>query len=206
MEITKEQIKEIKENLFSQINSTFPEDQKSSAIEQINSMQDQEFIEFLKQNNLLKTPDSQEKCIFCSIAKKQIPSSILEEDENYIAVLEINPISPGHTIIVPKNHTNSFPETFPKITQEIEKKIKLNLKPKNIITSPSSMFNHEIINLIPVYDNENENSKRKKASKEELEEIKKQILKVQQEQIKEPKQIKQKKITSKNTWLPKRIP
>ena len=43
-------------------------------------------------------------CIFCKIANKQMPSFILFEDNDIIAVLDIYPANPGHIIIFPKNH------------------------------------------------------------------------------------------------------
>lgn len=43
-------------------------------------------------------------CIFCKIAKKEIPSEIVWEDENFIAFSDINPLSKGHTLIIPKKH------------------------------------------------------------------------------------------------------
>jgi histidine triad (HIT) family protein len=49
-------------------------------------------------------------CIFCEIAKGNIPSKTLYEDENVIAFLDVNPTSAGHTLIVPKKHTSSLLE------------------------------------------------------------------------------------------------
>ena len=43
-------------------------------------------------------------CIFCKIAKKIIPAKIITETENSIAFLDAFPLSPGHTLIIPKNH------------------------------------------------------------------------------------------------------
>jgi histidine triad (HIT) family protein len=43
-------------------------------------------------------------CIFCKIVKGEIPSYKVYEDENFLAFLDINPKSPGHTQIIPKNH------------------------------------------------------------------------------------------------------
>ena len=45
-----------------------------------------------------------ENCIFCKIIKKEIPSEIVYEDENFLAFLDIKPRGPGHTQIVPKKH------------------------------------------------------------------------------------------------------
>ena len=41
-------------------------------------------------------------CVFCQIAKHEAPARIIHEDELVIAVLDINPISDGHTLIIPK--------------------------------------------------------------------------------------------------------
>ena len=43
-------------------------------------------------------------CIFCKIAKGEIPSKKVYEDENFLAFLDIRPIAPGHTQIIPKKH------------------------------------------------------------------------------------------------------
>ena len=45
-----------------------------------------------------------DNCIFCKIVKKEIPTEIVYEDENFLAFLDINPLSPGHTQIIPKKH------------------------------------------------------------------------------------------------------
>jgi histidine triad (HIT) family protein len=43
-------------------------------------------------------------CIFCKIAKKEIPSYVIMETENSMAFLDVFPVSRGHTLIIPKNH------------------------------------------------------------------------------------------------------
>jgi len=44
-------------------------------------------------------------CIFCKIVKGEIPSYKVYEDENFFAFLDINPESPGHVQVIPKEHT-----------------------------------------------------------------------------------------------------
>ncbi len=45
-----------------------------------------------------------ENCLFCKIIKKEIPSyKILENDSLYV-FMDINPISNGHMLIIPKEH------------------------------------------------------------------------------------------------------
>lgn len=43
-------------------------------------------------------------CIFCKIINNEIPSYTLYEDEIVKVFLDINPESPGHTLIIPKTH------------------------------------------------------------------------------------------------------
>lgn len=45
-----------------------------------------------------------QNCVFCKIIKKEIPANIVYEDADFMAFLDIRPLSPGHTIIIPKNH------------------------------------------------------------------------------------------------------
>ena len=44
-------------------------------------------------------------CIFCKIAKGEIPSAKIWEDEKHIAFLDVRPNCLGHTLIIPKKHS-----------------------------------------------------------------------------------------------------
>ena len=71
-------------------------------------------------------------CIFCKIAKKEIPAKIVTETENSIAFLDVFPLSRGHTLIIPKHHyekvqditvddnTDLF-ETLRKVVSKVDK-------------------------------------------------------------------------------------
>ena len=43
-------------------------------------------------------------CIFCKIARKEAPVSIIYEDETTLAFLDIRPLNLGHTLVIPKEH------------------------------------------------------------------------------------------------------
>ncbi len=43
-------------------------------------------------------------CIFCKIVKGEIPSFKIYEDDRVLAFADINPITTGHTLIIPKAH------------------------------------------------------------------------------------------------------
>ena len=51
-----------------------------------------------------------EDCIFCKIIKKEIPSTILYEDDEIIAFKDINPAAPIHILVIPKKHIPSLVE------------------------------------------------------------------------------------------------
>jgi histidine triad (HIT) family protein len=44
------------------------------------------------------------ECVFCKIARKEIPAEIVYEDNEFLAFLDINPQSPGHAQVIPKKH------------------------------------------------------------------------------------------------------
>jgi histidine triad (HIT) family protein len=43
-------------------------------------------------------------CIFCKIVKGEIPANVVYEDKEFLAFLTIDPLSPGHTLVIPKKH------------------------------------------------------------------------------------------------------
>lgn len=44
-------------------------------------------------------------CVFCKIILGEIPSYKIYEDDYILAFLDVNPMQPGHTLIIPKEHT-----------------------------------------------------------------------------------------------------
>lgn len=44
-------------------------------------------------------------CVFCKIAKGEIPDYRIWENDNFFAMLDINPVVKGHTLIIPKKHS-----------------------------------------------------------------------------------------------------
>jgi histidine triad (HIT) family protein len=43
-------------------------------------------------------------CVFCRIAQKQVPASIVYEDEKVMAFLDIRPLNEGHALVISKEH------------------------------------------------------------------------------------------------------
>ncbi len=209
MALPPEQTEQIKQQIIQQIENTFPEDKKESAIQQIESMNDSELEEFLVQNNLIKTSENwEEQCIFCSIISEKIPGYKISENESAIAVLEINPISRGHTLLIPKVHVQEISKETQNFAEELSLKLKEKLNAKSIQTEESEIFGHKILNMIPIYDDKNPERKKQPASKKVLEELQKELsIKIETEKKEEPEIEKKPEIISdKSAWLPKRIP
>ncbi len=47
-------------------------------------------------------------CVFCKIIAGDIPSDKVYEDDFAVAFLDIHPTNPGHTLIVPREHSDNF--------------------------------------------------------------------------------------------------
>jgi diadenosine tetraphosphate (Ap4A) HIT family hydrolase len=205
--LTEEQTKEIKKQILSQIEENFPEDKKLSAKQQIEDMNSEEIEQFLIQNNLIKEGEdlTTPKCVFCSIIQGKVNSYKIGENNGAIAILEINPISNGHTLIIPKEHSEEqkISDDALMLVKTTRDKIKKELNPKDIEIYTSTLFEHGIINVLPVYDKENLNSERKTATPEELLKIQD---KLKDKPIPQKPIEKQKPQKIENIKLPKRIP
>jgi len=211
--LSQEQTEQVKKQLIQQIKNSFPEDKKELAKNQIEAMNSEQLETFLEKNKLIKTEEvrnlgSAQQCIFCSIVFGNMASYKIDENDRAIAVLEINPISKGHILVIPKEHISSS-EKLPKevfsLAREVSKKIKTKLKPKKVNISSSNLFGHEVINIFPIYENETPTSERRREEPEELEKLQKSLRKESRKKTPEKIKHKPKKLEDK-LWLPKRIP
>ena len=56
-------------------------------------------------------------CVFCKIRDGQIPSMRIDEDERTLTFMDINPLSPGHCLVVTKRHAPTLFEAEPEDLQ-----------------------------------------------------------------------------------------
>jgi histidine triad (HIT) family protein len=199
MTLTEEQIKNLKEQLKQQVEH-LPEDKKLEAIKQIDSLSSEALEEMLKQQSSTQTPEKQQKPVFRMIVDNDIPSTKIEENKFAIAVLDIMPISKGHTIIIPKKQVSdskNIPSQAFSLAKKISKKISSKLNPSSINIQTETKFEEAIINIIPSYEKKLDiSSQRTKSNPEELENIAKSLR--PKESI---KKIKLKKTSSENSLL-----
>jgi histidine triad (HIT) family protein len=196
MPITTEEAIKIKEHLLTQLDN-FPEDKRSQISKQIDSMTTEQIETFVKQNNLTHLG---EQCIFCAIIANKTPSYKIEEDNNNLAILEINPETKGHILIIPKEHLDRIPESTKSFTQKIAKKIQKKFNPNKVEINELKITNHSLIEIVPTYG---EKKQKRQASEEELKSLQEEILKVEEiEILKKPQEIEEEGIPI----LPPRIP
>src|SRR3989344_7122646 len=84
-----------------------------------------------------------ESCIFCKIIEGELPSTKIYEDADVLAFLDIKPVNPGHTLVIPKKHcvnVHDMPDELVGKVAIVAKKIadallKIGVKGVNIGTN-----------------------------------------------------------------------
>lgn len=83
-----------------------------------------------------------ENCIFCKILAGEIPSTAVYEDDDFKAVLDVNPAARGHVIILPKNHAANIYE-LPD-----EDASKIMIVAKKIATAIEKAYHCDGVNIL----------------------------------------------------------
>jgi histidine triad (HIT) family protein len=98
--------------------------------------------------------------VFCKIIKGEVPAYKVWEDENFLAFLDINPQSLGHTLVIPRKHYRwvwdlpNFGEYFEKV-RIVEKKLEKALAPEFVEMKVFGIdVLHAHVHLIPHYQKE----------------------------------------------------
>lgn len=53
---------------------------------------------------------SEGDCLFCKIANQEIPAKVVFEDDQLVAIEDIDPVAPVHILLIPKSHRDSLNE------------------------------------------------------------------------------------------------
>lgn len=162
-----------------EISKLNPEEQKKEWNEFVKTL-DEEQIKFLQQ--------SQTRCPFCTIAKKEVKSYVIYEDEDLMGVLDINPANKGHVILFPLEHVENLTD-LKKVDHifNVAKKINdamikgLGVSGTNILVSngrvAGQLVPHFVIHIIPREEGDGINFawNARKISEEEMDEAAKLI-------------------------------
>jgi len=100
-----------------------------------------------------------EGCIFCDIIDGIAPGSRIYEDELSLAILDINPFSRGHCLVIPKRHVPWWHELTPeenaslfRVAQIMAEKMMTALKPDFVcMYARGRRIPHTHIFLVPTY-------------------------------------------------------
>ncbi|MFH1173072.1 MAG: HIT family protein [bacterium] len=106
-------------------------------------------------------------CIFCKIIKGEIPSHKVYEDDQVLAFLDISPVNQGHTLVIPKEHTENLLTLSEEqikaiftVAQKVAKKIETVLKPDGINLGMNNkpgagqIIFHAHVHIMPRYTND----------------------------------------------------
>ena len=131
-----------------------------------------------------------DNCIFCKIIAGEIPSRTIYEDEDFKVILDANPASKGHALILPKEHFANIYEISEEMLAKaasLAKKLAshmtrvldcdgLNLLQNNGEVAGQTVF-HFHLHMIPRYEGDGQeiNLVPGEATQEELEAVRKQI-------------------------------
>jgi len=81
-------------------------------------------------------------CIFCKIIAGHMPSCKVYEDADTLAFMDIGPIVPGHTLVIPKTHVDPITAAAPEVLQ------KLILVVQSIARAQFKAFKADGVNVI----------------------------------------------------------
>ncbi len=62
---------------------------------------------------------SEKDCLFCKIVRKEIKSEIVKAGNSFIAIKDINPVSVGHLLIIPKQHYTTLLDIPDRLGEEM---------------------------------------------------------------------------------------
>ena len=108
-----------------------------------------------------------DECLFCKIIAGEIPSEKVYEDDHTFAFLDINPVNPGHTLVVPKVHSRNIydvsadewsavMETVRRLTPKIQEAVGadgMNLEMNNERPAGQVVF-HTHVHIVPRIDDD----------------------------------------------------
>lgn len=129
-----------------------------------------------------------ENCLFCKIVRGEIPALKIYENDHVLAFLDIGPVSKGHTLVIPRTHSQDLAAATTEDAVELMKVIH-DLAPKIVKSLGASGYNlgmnhglvagqevmHTHIHIMPRYEGEPRSFAKTQPAKEELQKVAEQI-------------------------------
>lgn len=129
-------------------------------------------------------------CIFCKIARGEIPSKTIYKDEDFRVILDLGPAARGHALILPKTHAADLyelPEETAAAAMKLARKMALRMREKlhcdglNLMQNNGAVagqtISHFHLHVIPRYEGDGQsiNWVPGEPSQEELEAVRKEM-------------------------------
>ena len=98
-------------------------------------------------------------CLFCRLVRRDLPSHRVYEDDDFVVLLSMHPINPGHAMVVPKAHIDSFYQVEDSLyipmmllVKRLANAIKVAFAPLQVVMETSGVGNRHVhVHVLPVY-------------------------------------------------------
>jgi histidine triad (HIT) family protein len=98
-------------------------------------------------------------CLFCRLVRGDLPSHRVYEDDDFVVLLTIHPINPGHAMVVPKAHIDCFYQMEDRLyipmmllVKRLANAIKGAFTPLQVVMETSGVGNRHVhVHVLPVY-------------------------------------------------------
>ena len=195
--------------------SELPKEEQAKAIKTLFTRDE---LDSLRQN---AQQSGVQKCIFCAIAKHNVPAKIVYDDTNFTAFLDINPANPGHILVIPKEHYEVLPQLPDALLNAYMKLLKIlsaavfeatNAQGSNIIQNNGVVAGQAVphihFHIIPRFENDGikVDWTAKKVTEKQLENIQQRIITTAQKVIGGEPVSQQVKHTESKTFSPPDTP
>lgn len=80
-----------------------------------------------------------EDCVFCQIVAGAPPSSVVHESESLVVVMDVDPVTPGHLLVIPKAHLPELADLRDAIASEMFTVARSRLSPSRDL-APSTRW------------------------------------------------------------------
>ena len=99
-------------------------------------------------------------CLFCKIARREIPAHVVHDDADTFAFMDIRPIRPGHVLVIPKLHIDHFSDLPDAeatkvllVAQRLAKRLRAELDPPRVgLLVGGFAVPHAHLHVVPMAD------------------------------------------------------
>lgn len=95
-----------------------------------------------------------DNCLFCRIVSGEVPATIVYEDKDAVAFLDHRPLFPGHTLLVPRDHVETFVDlpvarvgSFFEAAQSLARAVEVAMKAEGTFVAMNNRVSQSVPHL-----------------------------------------------------------